>query len=79
MPLYEYKCVDCEMRFDALRAIADADAEIACPQCGSENTHRMISLFSAVGDQGVIAGAGASFGSCSPSASCATCSLKSSH
>lgn len=79
MPLYEYKCTDCKTCFDALRAMADADAFIACPKCGSENTCRMISLFSAVGGDGVIAGAGSSCGSCTPSSSCATCGLKSSH
>ena len=79
MPLYEYKCSDCETRFDALRGMADADAPIACPTCGSDNTCRLISLFSAIGGDGVIAGAGASCGSCAPSASCATCGHKSSH
>jgi putative FmdB family regulatory protein len=79
MPLYEYKCSNCETCFDALRAMADADAPIACPKCGSENTGRMISLFSAIGSEGVIAGAGASCASCTPSASCATCGARSSH
>ncbi len=78
MPLYEYKCLDCEMCFDALRAMSKADAPIACPGCGSENTHRVISLFSAIGGEGVIAGAGASCGSCTPSSSCATCGQRSS-
>ena len=73
MPLYEYKCLDCEACFDALRGMAQADAPIACPKCGSQNTGRRISLFSAIGGQGVIAGAGSSCGSCAPSASCATC------
>jgi len=77
MPLYEYKCLDCETRFDALRAMGDADALIPCPQCGSESPRRMISLFSAVGSGGVIAGAGSSCASCTPSASCATCGVKS--
>ncbi len=79
MPLYEYKCSNCETCFDALRAMADADAPIACPKCDSENTARMISLFSAIGSEGVVAGAGASCGSCTPSASCATCGVGSSH
>jgi putative FmdB family regulatory protein len=74
MPLYEYKCLDCETCFDALRSIKDADAPIACPKCDSENTGRQISLFSAIGSQGVITGAGSTCGSCTPSASCATCS-----
>ena len=73
MPLYEYKCLDCEICFDALRSMGDADAPIACPTCGGENTGRQISLFSAIGDQGVITGAGSSCGSCTPSASCASC------
>jgi putative FmdB family regulatory protein len=73
MPLYEYKCLDCEICFDALRSMGDADAPIACPKCGGENTARQISLFSAIGSQGVITGAGSSCGSCTPSASCATC------
>jgi len=77
MPLYEYKCFDCETCFDVLRGMSDADLPIACPKCGSEKTARMISLFSAVGSEGVIAGAGSSCGSCTPSASCATCGLKS--
>ena len=79
MPLYEYCCSECGARFDALRAIADADAPIACPKCGSGSTGRMISLFSAIGGDGVIAGAGSSCGSCAPSSSCATCGMKTAH
>ncbi|HUV88232.1 MAG TPA: zinc ribbon domain-containing protein [Anaerolineae bacterium] len=79
MPLYEYRCSDCQARFDALRAMSAADAPIACPKCESLHTGRMISLFSAVGSEGVIAGAGASCGSCSPSSSCATCGHRGAH
>ena len=77
MPLYEYECSDCETRFDALRGMSEADDPIDCPQCGSHDTRRMISLFSALGDQGVIAGGGSACASCSPSASCATCGIRS--
>jgi putative FmdB family regulatory protein len=76
MPLYEYLCADCEARFDALRAMADADAPIACPHCGCERTSRAISVFSAIGDRGVIAGPAASCGTCTPSSSCATCGAR---
>jgi putative FmdB family regulatory protein len=76
MPLYEYICQECKARFDALRAMADADAPIACPHCASETTTRAISLFSAIGGDGVIAGAGSSCGSCNPSASCASCASR---
>jgi putative FmdB family regulatory protein len=77
MPLYEYECPDCDTRFDALRAMSKADAPITCPKCDGKHAHRAISLFSAIGGDGVIAGEGASCDSCSPSASCATCGLKS--
>ncbi len=73
MPLYEYECSDCEARFDVLRSMSKADDAVACPKCESENTHRAISLFSAIGSEGVIAGSGSSCASCSPSSSCATC------
>ncbi len=78
MPLYEYVCVDCEAHFDALRAMSAADKPIACPKCGVENARRAISLFSAIGSNGVIAGNGGSCGSCTPSGSCATCASRSS-
>lgn len=76
MPLYEYECSDCEARFDALRGMSEADDPIACPRCEGSETKRVISLFSAVGAQGVIAGEGASCASCSPSSSCATCGTR---
>jgi putative FmdB family regulatory protein len=40
MPIYEYNCLDCGARFDALRAIKDADAPILCNQCESKHTKR---------------------------------------
>jgi putative FmdB family regulatory protein len=76
MPLYEYECADCGICFDALRAMSEADDPIACPQCEGKETHRLISLFSAVGERGVVAGSGGSCASCSPSSSCATCGAK---
>lgn len=72
MPLYEYICQQCQRRFDALRPMSSADAPIACPHCGSQETWRAISLFSAISSTGVIAGGGSSCTSCSAT-SCATC------
>lgn len=73
MPLYEYKCSDCETMFDALRDMSEADAPITCPNCGSEETQRAVSLFSAIGSEGVVTSGGSACDGCSPSASCATC------
>jgi putative FmdB family regulatory protein len=66
-------CPDCDLKFDALRAMSAADRPIACPECGVDHAKRAISLFSAIGSGRVIAGNGGSCGSCRPSGSCATC------
>jgi len=76
MPLYEYICPDCGACFDALRAMSQADAPVSCPECGEMNGSRKISLFAAVGSEGVVAGSGSSCGSCTAS-SCASCASRS--
>jgi putative FmdB family regulatory protein len=45
MPLYEYYCADCQTKFDALRPMSKADAEIQCKHCESMRTSRVLSLF----------------------------------
>jgi putative FmdB family regulatory protein len=47
MPVYEYFCRGCHTKYDKLRAMADADAPIACPECGEQNSVRALSLFAA--------------------------------
>jgi putative FmdB family regulatory protein len=42
VPLYDFRCRACETRFET-RAAADAIAP--CPQCGSEDTERLLSPF----------------------------------
>jgi putative FmdB family regulatory protein len=37
MPLYDFDCESCNTPFEALVA---TDSPAACPQCGSERTHR---------------------------------------
>jgi putative FmdB family regulatory protein len=44
MPLYEYKCADCETSFEKLTRHAVADSVI-CPQCGGTHARRLISVF----------------------------------
>ncbi|SES64121.1 putative regulatory protein, FmdB family [Natronincola peptidivorans] len=45
MPVYEYRCKECNGQFEELRAMADMDKEIKCPHCGSEGAMRQISTF----------------------------------
>lgn len=45
MPLYEYECGECGARFTKLQNI---DAPVpTCPECGSEQVKKMISIFAA--------------------------------
>ena len=51
MPMYEYKCRDCGHTSEALRPMRDADAVMACDECGSRKTKRIHSVFSAATSQ----------------------------
>lgn len=69
MPLYEYFCVDCRTKFDALRPMAEADAEIACEECGGVHTSRVLSVFAVkMGDGAALAPSG---GGCGCGGACA--------
>ncbi len=74
MPLYEYICSDCRTKFDTLRSISNADAPIACQDCQSENTSRMLSLFFAHSDGRTITQSAPACTSCSTHA-CSTCGV----
>jgi len=47
MPLYEYFCEECNIRFQRLRPLSALDDPAACPD-GHSAGRRLISLFSAV-------------------------------
>lgn len=49
MPIYEFECEECGVRFEELVA---AGAEgVACPSCGSRETRRLLSSVSPPGRQ----------------------------
>lgn len=45
MPIYEYQCDDCGVRFDEMRKITDTTTP-DCKECESTNVHRLVSLSS---------------------------------
>ena len=49
MPMYEYRCRECGERFEMLRRMSDADLDLVCPECRSEEVERMLSRFAAGG------------------------------
>ncbi len=48
MALYEYKCAECEEHFDLMRPMSSADEPARCPECGSEESRRVISNFASI-------------------------------
>lgn len=45
MPIYEYFCPECAVKFEELRQIKAADGTATCPQCSSAHATRVLSLF----------------------------------
>src|SRR5579884_1323025 len=49
MPIYEYRCTDCDTKFDALvRSLAAADT-VSCASCSGDNVRRLVSSFATPG------------------------------
>ena len=51
MPLYEYRCKDCEGRFEVLTRFAERDQAHACPSCSSSQTRVLVSTFAMTGGE----------------------------
>jgi putative FmdB family regulatory protein len=72
MPIYEYKCNECDEDFEEL--VSGTNAEILCPKCKSGNVRKKFSLFGMSGvEKPVTSSTGAGCTSCS-SSSCSSCS-----
>jgi len=48
MPLYEYRCPECDTTFDARRPMAEASDPIDCPN-GHVGSRRLLSVFASTG------------------------------
>ncbi len=46
MPIYEFKCKDCDNEFEMICSANDDTGDIACPRCGERKVEKIISLFS---------------------------------
>jgi putative FmdB family regulatory protein len=65
MPLYEFRCTECNRSFEELVRTSTAIAEVRCPECGGDDVHRKVSTFASKVSGGSSAVAPAS--SCAPS------------
>ena len=61
MPIYEYKCQDCDNCFEKLVFSSDTEA-IVCPCCGGAETKKLLSAGAFVSSSGGT-------GACAPNAS----------
>ncbi len=47
MPIYEYSCSDCHLRFELVRPVSQAGEDAKCPRCQA-SAKRVFSTFNAV-------------------------------
>ncbi|MBU0640430.1 MAG: zinc ribbon domain-containing protein [Planctomycetes bacterium] len=47
MPIYEYRCANCDARFEQLIRSPREERKLACPECGGLGPQRELSVFSA--------------------------------
>lgn len=45
MPIYEYRCDDCQERFEILQRLGDGPEGLTCPACGGEYLAKQHSTF----------------------------------
>ncbi len=74
MPVYEYHCPDCSIKFEKLTSLSRAHEQPPCPNCHGGNSEKLLSSFASIrgaGDGGAPSAssgggcAGCSGGSCS--------------
>ena len=46
MPLFEYECQECGMKFEELRMSGEGNDEVRCPQCSAVTIVKLFSSFS---------------------------------
>lgn len=76
MPIYEYVCSDCDLKFELIRPLSRADEGAPCPHC--QNTaQRVLSTFAcfSTDESGFTSSIGGDSCASCDAASCDTCGL----
>jgi len=66
MPIYEYKCTECEPQFEEIRPLGDDGKTLICPDCGTKAPKKVPSVFAAGSDQSSSAPCGDPSGCSTP-------------
>jgi len=64
MPIYEYRCQQCERTFQKLQKVGAGADGVRCPHCGAGEVSRQLSTFASAssGGSGAAAASGAGCG-----------------
>lgn len=49
MPLFEFKCPECQLEFEELTSLAERE-HVRCPRCGAQPVRRISGFVSRAGD-----------------------------
>ena len=63
MPIYEYYCPDCEIEFEKLVRMSEANVLPECPECGGRHAQKKLSTFAtrgAISQGATVSGCGGS-------------------
>jgi len=52
VPIYEYQCGKCNLKFDALQKVGEDGTALKCPNCGAGNPTKVLSMFSSSDSSG---------------------------
>lgn len=64
MPLYEYRCSECDHRFEVLQRLGEGAEGLTCPECGQATAKKQFSTFSSSGASGGAGPAALGGGGC---------------
>ena len=66
MPLFEYRCTECDEKFEKL-VFSSQTEPVKCEHCGSEHTEKLFSTFASAGFSSTSASGSASGCGCGSS------------
>lgn len=66
MPIYDYHCDNCNNDFEKLVRSMFSTETITCPDCGSHEVKKTVSLFGGISGGGSARSGGASLQACAP-------------
>ena len=76
MPIYEYVCPSCDLKFELLRSLSQANEDVSCPQCQNA-AQRVLSTFACFSksESGLTSSIGGSSCASCGATSCDTCGV----